>query len=170
MSALTSFRLRGLDPAPFLPLFGASESVLAAAGAVRVRVRPGQAAPDRVSLRDVAAGRDALLINHEHQDGDTPYRARHAIYVEEGASQAFDAVDTLPPALLGRQLSLRAFSATHWLLDAALAVGDDNLKALISRQFDNSAVAYLQLHFAAPGCYAARVERASLPGARDASA
>jgi hypothetical protein len=160
MSALISFRLRGLDPAPFQPLFGASEAALAAAGAVRVRVRAGLAAPDRVSLCDIPAGRDALLINHEHQGGDTPYRARHAIYIEEGASQAFDAVDTLPPALQGRQLSLRAFSATHWLLDAALAVGDDSLKAAISRLFDKPSVAYLQLHFAAPGCYAARVERA----------
>ena len=33
------------------------------------------------------------------------------------------------------------------------------LEAAIERQFANPAAAYLHIHYAAPGCYAARVER-----------
>jgi hypothetical protein len=36
-----SFRIRGLDPAPFLPLYGLDDAALAALGVARVdRVRP----------------------------------------------------------------------------------------------------------------------------------
>jgi hypothetical protein len=34
------------------------------------------------------------------------------------------------------------------------------LEAAIARLFTNSKATYLHVHFAAPGCYAARVERA----------
>ena len=34
------------------------------------------------------------------------------------------------------------------------------LEATIERLFGNPRAAYLHLHYAAPGCYAARVERA----------
>ena len=34
------------------------------------------------------------------------------------------------------------------------------LEAAIERLFANERAAYLHVHFAAPGCYAARVERA----------
>ncbi len=34
------------------------------------------------------------------------------------------------------------------------------LEEAIERQFADAAAAYLHVHFAAPGCYAARVERA----------
>ncbi len=30
-------------------------------------------------------GRTGALLNHTHQPVDTPYRARHAIYVRDGA-------------------------------------------------------------------------------------
>jgi len=34
------------------------------------------------------------------------------------------------------------------------------LEEAIERQFADAAVQYLHIHFAAPGCYAAKVERA----------
>jgi hypothetical protein len=39
-------------------------------------------------------------------------------------------------------------------------VDGDKLEAAIARAFTNPRAAYLHVHFAAPGCYAARVERA----------
>ena len=34
-----------------------------------------------------------------------------------------------------------------------------NVEAAIERQFANAEAEYLHIHFAAPGCYAARVDR-----------
>ena len=37
-----------------------------------------------------------------------------------------------------------------------------NVEAAIERQFGNAEAEYLHIHFAAPGCYAARVDRVAL--------
>ncbi len=118
--------------------------------------RPGF--PDRVELRDVELGESVLLVNHVHQPADTPYRASHAIFVREGAEKAYAAVNEIPPVLRVRPLSVRAFDPSHWMLDADVCAGQD-LDGLIQRLLSNSAVDYLQVHFAKRGCYAARVDR-----------
>jgi len=45
------------------------------------------------------------------------------------------------------------------MLDWELVDGHE-LERAIERLFANPAAAYLHIHFAAPGCYAARVDRA----------
>jgi transcriptional regulator len=45
------------------------------------------------------------------------------------------------------------------LLDADVADGVE-VEALIARLFADARVAYIHVHFARPGCYAALVERA----------
>ena len=154
-----SFRILGLSPEPFRHLFGLPDDALRAHGAQRcvVNARPGF--PDRVEVRDGEPGETMLLVNHEHQPADTPYRARHAIFVREGAQAAYAGVDEVPEALRIRMISLRAFDAAHMMVDADLATGDD-IRLLIERMLGNPQVAYLQAHYAKRGCYAARVERA----------
>jgi hypothetical protein len=153
-----SFRILGLSPEPFRHLFGLPDDALRAQGAQRcvVNARPGF--PDRVEIRDGEPGETMLLVNHEHQPADTPYRARHAIFVREGAQAAYAGVDEVPEALRIRMISLRAFDAAHMMVDADLATGDD-IRVLIERMLGNPEVAYLQAHYAKRGCYAARVER-----------
>jgi len=73
--------------------------------------------------------------------------------------QQYDAVDRVPPMLRSRLLSVRAFDADGMLVDADIADGAD-LEALIERQFAQPQTQYLHIHFARPGCYAARVDRA----------
>ena len=90
---------------------------------------------------------------------DTPYRASGPIYVREGATQANPAVNEVPGQLRRRQLSVRAYSARGMMRDAAVVEGTD-LETAITRLFEDPKVAYLHLHNAKPGCYAARVDRA----------
>jgi transcriptional regulator len=71
----------------------------------------------------------------------------------------FDEVDRVPQMLRSRLLSLRAFDAQGMLLDADVVEGGD-VETLIARLFANARVAYIHVHFARPGCYAALVERA----------
>ena len=153
-----SFRLTGLDPTPFRSLYGLSDAELAARGVDRVVASAKPGFPDRIELRDLEPGETALLLNHVHQPADTPYRASHAIFVREGADTAFEAVDTIPEVLRVRPLSLRAFNAAHHMVDADLVDGSVAAEA-IGRMLDGPAVAYLHIHYAKRGCYAARAER-----------
>lgn len=155
------FRIRGLEPAPFRHLFGLDEAALAAAGARRYRVDHSPGFPDRVEVRDLEPGESALLVNYTHQPADNPYRASHAVFVREGATAAYDAVNEIPRALRIRTISLRAFDHEHMLVDADLVEGRD-MEAAIARMLREGVVAYLHAHYAKPGCYAARIDR--VPG------
>jgi hypothetical protein len=154
-----AFRITGLSPEPFAHLFGLPDAALAAHGAQRWIATEGSRLPDRVEVRDARPGESVLLVNFEHQPADTPYRASHAIFVREGATAAYDAVDAIPEAMRSRMLSLRAFDRAHLMVDAELVDGRE-AEAAIARLFANADVDYLQAHYATRGCYAARVERA----------
>jgi hypothetical protein len=154
-----AFRISGLDAAQFAALHGLSDAQLAAHGARRVVADRHPGFPCRVSLVDAQPGERVLLVNYEHLAVDSPYRARYAIYVREAAREAHLAVNEIPPVLHGRLIAVRAFSADGMLLDAQLA-SDAELGPALERQLASSAVAYLHLHNAKPGCYAARVARA----------
>lgn len=154
-----SFRIRGLSADSFADLFALSDAELAARGAVRriadARV-PGY--PCRVSLTDAKPGDEMILLNYEHHAVASPYRMRFAIFVRED-EETFDAVDVVPEQLRLRMLALRAFDADGMMVGCTLAEGAD-LERAVARLFGDPHAAYLHVHFAAPGCYAAKVERA----------
>lgn len=154
-----SFVVSALPAAPFQPLFGLSDEALAAQGVVR-RVATGPGSPCRLTLEDAPAGETVLLMNYEHQPADTPFRARHAIFVREGASARAFAPGEIPPALAARAfLSLRAFDDSGMMLDADL-VPTAELPTAIARLLAAPEAAYLHAHYAGAGCYAARIDRA----------
>jgi hypothetical protein len=153
-----AFRITGLDPAPFRPLFGLSNEELAAHHARRFIADDDQSFPDRIELRHARPGEAVLLVNHEHQSAATPYRSRHAVYVLEDPGPRFAAVDSIPEVIRPRLISLRAFDAAHMMVDADVADGS-RLEALIERLFARPEAAYLHAHFAKRGCYAARIDR-----------
>lgn len=150
-----SFRITGLSPRPFEHLFGLGDAELAAHGALRYS---GAGLPDRVELRDTVGDETVLLVNHEHQPADTPYRSRHAIFVREHAGEPFDAIDTVPAALRSRMLSLRAFDAAGMMVDADLVDGQQ-VEVLIERLLARPEVDHVHAHFARRGCYAALIRR-----------
>jgi hypothetical protein len=150
------FRISGLPAEPFQHLFALSDEELQRQGAVR-RIAEDSGYPCRVSLTDAKAGDEVILVNYEHQDADTPYRSRHAVYVRQG-EQRYEAVSEIPEQLRKRLLSIRAFDARGMMVDADVADGKA-LEPLIDRLFGNKTVEYLHLHYARPGCYAARVDR-----------
>ncbi|MBN8871983.1 MAG: DUF1203 domain-containing protein [Rhodospirillales bacterium] len=151
-----AFRITGLPAAPFAPLFELSDAELAAQGAVR-RIADG-AYPCRISLTDSQPGDELLLLNYEHHAVASPYRMRFAIYVRRGETQ-YDARDDVPMQLRTRELAVRAFDAEGMMVGRELTPGTA-LEASIARLFADARTAYLHVHYAAPGCYAARVDRA----------
>ena len=153
-----SFRITGLPAEDFAPLFDLSDAELAARGAVRRIAEPRTpGAPCRISLTDAEPGEELLLVNYEHHPVASPYRMRFAVYVRKGEEQ-FDEVDKVPEQLLLRTLAVRSFDADAMMVDRELVEGRE-LESAIARLFADPRAAYLHVHFAAPGCYAARVDR-----------
>lgn len=151
-----SFRITGLPAENFDHLFGLSDEELAARGAVRrVAEHP---APCRISLTDARPGDEVILTNYEHHPVDSPYRMRFAIYVRNG-EETYDEIDTVPEQLRKRTLAARAFDKDGMMVGWEVVEGA-NLEAAIERLLARPDAAYLHVHYAAPGCYAARVDRA----------
>lgn len=155
-----SFQIKALSPATFQHLFPLSSQELAAHGAVRVTANKQPGFPCRVSLADAEVGEELLLVHYEHHSADSPFRASHAVYVRPGAVQANLSPDEIPLQLRFRILSLRGFDQSGMLLRAELAEGTD-LESAIESVFAIPAIAYIHLHYAKPGCYAASVHRST---------
>lgn len=152
------FQISALPSERFSHLYGMSDEELDAAGVV-VRVadaKPGF--PCRVTLRDAEPGTRMLLLNYEHQDAATPYRSRHAIFVCDGATDAVLKPGEVPEQMRSRLLSVRAFSEGGMMVEADVVEGYGAAETF-TRLLANPETAYLHVHFAKYGCYAARVDR-----------
>jgi hypothetical protein len=151
------FRITGLPAEQFAGLFSLSDQELAARGAVRriADAKPGY--PCRVSLTDAEPGQEVILTHFEHHAVDSPFRASHAIYVRKG-EKTYEAVDQVPEQLRLRLLSVRAFDEKGMLVGADVVDGKE-LEGAIERLLGDDRADYLHVHYAKPGCYAARIER-----------
>jgi len=156
---MMDFRIQGLSPESFLPLYGLSDEELANRSAKRYVACSKPGFPDRIEMRDAEPGDRLILVNYVHQPADTPYRASHAVFVLEGAEKKYDAVNEVPEVLLRRLISIRAFDPDHWMLEGDVCDGRE-LDATIRKLLAKPEVAYLHAHYAKHGCYAARIERA----------
>jgi hypothetical protein len=153
-----SFVVTGLPPEPFAPLFDLDEAALAARGVIRMTVDSKPGFPCRITLEDAEPGETVLLLNHEHHAEDTPYRARHAIFVREAAATAARIENALPPALASRLLAIRAYDAAGMMIDAEIVEGAE-ARPLIERFLADPRAAFLHAHNARRGCFAARIDR-----------
>jgi hypothetical protein len=154
----SSFRITGLAPDYFRPLFDLSDAALRERGARRVFADDARM-PCRVSMAHADIGEELLLLNYEHQPANTPYRSTHAIYVRKRAQQAFNAIDAVPEVMTSRLLAVRAFDASHMMIDAEVCEGVE-AGHLFERFLLNPSASYLHVHNARRGCYAGRVDRA----------
>jgi hypothetical protein len=151
-----TFRILGLPAKEFTHLFNLSDADLAAQGGVR-RTVDGKY-PCRVSLTDSEPGEELLLINYEHHPVSSPYRMRFAIFVREG-DQTYDEVNQVPDQLRNRMLAVRSFDANAMMVANQLVDGNE-IEPVLEKLLAPSNVDYLHIHYAAAGCYAAKVQRA----------
>jgi len=152
-----AFRITGLSAESFNELFALSDAALAARGAVRriADAKPGF--PCRISLTDAEPGEEVILTHFEHHAVASPYRASHALYVRRGEAR-YDQTDQVPEQLRLRVLSVRAFDHAGMLVEADVVDGTQ-LEGVIATLFGDERASYLHVHYAKPGCYAARVDR-----------
>jgi hypothetical protein len=145
--------------APFQPLVGLADEDLAARGVRRVVADEDGAYPCRVTLEDARPGETLLLLNHEHLPAESPYRSRHAIFVNEGAHETARLTGRMPAVLTSRRLiALRAYDEAGMMIDAEIIAGDD-VEAAALRLLADPAASFVHAHNPARGCYAARIDR-----------
>lgn len=152
-----TYRIAGLDPAEFAPLWTMEPTELERHGARQVTADADRGFPCRVTLEDAREGERLLLAHHVHHDVAGPYRSAFAIFVREDAERVVYQ-DSCPPCFEGRTLSLRGFDAEGALAEACLAPpgeADATIRALLA----DPKIAYINAHNAAAGCFAARIER-----------
>ena len=118
------FRFLGLSAKPFAPLLALSDHELEMRGMRRMIANEKPGFPCRVSLEDAEPGERLILLPFEHQPAHSPYRAAGPIFVREAAHTTFDRSGELPPVLLGRMLSVRAYDPDGLMVDAEVV--DEN--------------------------------------------
>jgi len=153
---LMAYRITGLDPEPFRPLFALSDRDLEERGMLRMTVTHG-GFPCRVSLVDRPIEESVILLNHVSHDVANPYRSCHAIFVADAEHAEF--VDEVPPVFVPRVLSLRAFDRNGMMADA-LITQPGEADAGIRELFDNPEIVVIHAHNAVRGCFSAKIERA----------
>lgn len=156
-----TYRITGLDPQSFAGLFALDDQQLAERNARRVEATADRGFPCRISLEDARRGEQLILLHYTSHDVATPYRSAYAIYVRPGVARA-EHIDGVPPVFAGRPLGMRGFDADGNLRDARLALPGATEQS-IRDLFANPAIAYIDAHNAAHGCFAARVERHGEP-------
>jgi len=124
-------------------------------GAVRVVADAPNAYPCRRCLRDAEPGEPLLLLGYDPFLGASPYAGRGPIYVHEHDCTPFDGAG-LPDQLTRRLLSVRAYDERHMLVDAEVTEGIE-LESVAQRMLGGD-TAYLHVHNARPGCFAARID------------
>jgi hypothetical protein len=151
-----AYRIAGLDPEPFRPLFALSDDELEERGLNRMTVS-GSGFPCRISLVDRPPGEEVILLNHVSHDVANPYRAAHAIFV--GYAPRAEYRDEVPPVFASRILSLRGFDDDGMMADA-LITQPGEAESGICKLFENPAITTIHAHNAVRGCFSAKIERA----------
>jgi hypothetical protein len=151
-----TYRITGLDPEPFRPLFALSDEELEQRGMKRMTVT-SPTFPCRVSLLDRPIGEQVILLNHVSHDVANAYRASHAIFVADAEQAEF--VDEVPPVFEPRVLSLRGFDKDGMMAEA-LITQPGEADAGIRKLFENPDIETIHAHNAARGCFSAKIERA----------
>lgn len=152
-----NYLIEGLDPIEFTHLFDRRDDDLARDGILAVYAEDDNY-PCRVSLDGAAKGDRMLLVNYLHQPATSPYRSSHAIYIAQGSQTRGVFRNKIPPVMQSRLLSVRAFDTNHMIIDADVIDGSC-AEILITKLLEDERAAYLHVHFAKRGCFAAAVRR-----------
>jgi hypothetical protein len=117
--------------------------------------------PVRCCLSDAADGTGIVLTSVMPFRGESPYAARSPVYVHAARCAGHvEEPGAVPQMLRPRLLSVRAYDRDHMLTGTEVLPGTE-LEGAIDRLLGEAPDAYLHVHFAGPGCYACRIDRAT---------
>jgi hypothetical protein len=116
--------------------------------------------PCRRCLRDATSGENLLLLPYDPFLVRSPYTGEGPVYVHaDGCSAHRGEPDVLPEQVDDRRtFSVRGFDADAMLVDAVVVPGPE--LADRARDLLGNGAAFVHAHFAGPGCFAFRIDRA----------
>ena len=129
------------------------------APSARTRAADGPS-PCRRCLRNAEVGERLVLASYDPFTQRSPYAGEGPVFVHADGCEPFrPEPGAVSEQVTGRVLSVRAYDADAMMTEAAVLEGErfaESAAALL----DDERVAFLHVHFAGPGCFAFRVERA----------
>jgi len=127
---------------------------------VAVEQRATERQPCRRCLRDAKVGEALVLAPYNPFTRTSPYAGEGPVFVHANGCEPFRSVpDTVSEQVHGRVLAVRAYDADAMMTEAAVLPGEGFVDHIAARLTDEH-VAFLHVHFAGPGCFAFRVDRA----------
>lgn len=126
-------------------------------GAVRRVADSSPGWPCRRCLRDAQVGETLLLVTYDPWVVDSPYRQAGPVFVHEDGCEPW-AGPGLPEQQTSRLLSLRVLDGQGMQVAGDVVPGAQ-LQDRLDRAFAEETTAFVHLHNAGPGCFAARVDR-----------
>ena len=142
------------------PLVDAARTAALAAGTAVAPAAADAPFPVRCCLAEAQAGEGVLLLSVQPPCEASPYAAASPVYVHAGPCAGHRASSEVPEILPGRRLSMRGYDSRHMITGNAVVEGRD-VEQAATALFDEPATAYVFVHFAGPGCYACRIDRAA---------
>ena len=116
--------------------------------------------PCRRCLRNTGVGDPLVLVPYNPFVRSSPYAGDGPVFVHADGCEPFRAEPgAMSEQVTGRVLSVRAYDADAMMAGAAVLPGEQ-LTARLPALLDEPGVAFLHVHFAGPGCFAFRVDRA----------
>lgn len=155
---MSNFKILALED-NFDALFQLSNEELNKRGMQRTTVSKYPGTPCRISLQDAPIGEEVILLPHEHHQTGSPYRASGPIFIRKHVQAAALSENEIPKMLNHRLLSVRAYDAHGFMIEATVCEGAE-LRSTINGLFSDQAIMYLHIHNARPGCYNCKVIRA----------
>ena len=123
--------------------------------------------PCRLCLDTFRVGEeDRLLFTYNPFAELDAYPSPGPIFVHADGCAAFAADEGFPASLRQLPLTLEAYAAGRWLV-ARERVAHGDVEGAVARLFAHAAVLYLHVRNTEAGCYIARIERATDPGAME---
>ncbi len=153
-----NFICKGLDHRQFEHLYGRTDTELKKKGILAYVADSKLGFPCRVSLKDASLGERLLLLNYTHLDVDSPYRASHAIFINDGARTKNWEINEVPETAINRPVSIRGYDNRHMMVQADAVEGFES-KQCVEKILSNNKVTYIQIHTTKRGCFLSNVER-----------
>jgi hypothetical protein len=116
--------------------------------------------PCRRCLRNTGVGDPLVLAPYNPFLRSSPYAGDGPVFVHaDGCDPFASEPDVMSEQVAGRVLSVRAYDADAMMTGASVLPGEE-LAGRLPELLEGPDVAFLHVHFAGPGCFGFRVDRA----------
>jgi hypothetical protein len=114
--------------------------------------------PCRRCLHDALPGERLHLLSYDPFPVRSPYAGAGPVFVHADGCVPYEADAVVPTQLRRRLLAVRAYDADGMMVDNDVVDGQQ-LEALAERLLADPRVAFANVHYARPGCFACQLLR-----------